>query len=226
MSSLSLPKAKKLPWLKLTVLGVALAVGAWAVLRGANPRELADQGMALIRAVGPTAFFAAMVVLPAVGAPMSAFTLSAGEAFGNRFTLPGVMVIALAMIAINLALTYWLARYALRPLLLRLVARYGFKVPSVTPANALSVALVVRLTPGPPYFFQCYLLGLAEVPFRLYMIVSWLAVLPWTIGAVLLGKGIFDGNFTAVATGSGLIVVAAVLVQIVRKKYAKRADGN
>jgi len=142
MSSPSLPKAKKLPWLKLTVLCVALAVGAWAVLRGANPRELADQGMALIRAVGPTAFFAAMVVLPAVGAPMSAFTLSAGEAFGNRFTLPGVMVIALAMIAINLALTYWLARYALRPLLLRLVARYGFKVPSVTPANALSVALV------------------------------------------------------------------------------------
>ncbi len=224
MSPESLPKKKKLPWLKLAVLAVVLLGGAALLLRGANPKELVDQGMGLIRAAGPVVFFAAMAVLPAAGAPLMAFTLSAGEAFGAQLTMPGVIVAALAMIAVNLALTYWLARYALRPLLRNLVNRYGYKVPSITKQNALSVALVVRLTPGPPFFLQGYLLGLAEVPFKLYMLVSWLCVLPWAVGAIIMGRGILNGNFKVAATGMGVLVVAVVLVQFVRKKYAKRAD--
>ena len=224
MSSESLPKKKKLPWLKLAVLAAAGLVGAFLLLRGAHPRELVDQGMALIRAAGPVAFFAAMAVLPAAGAPLLFFTLSAGEAFGVQLSMPGVIGLALAMIALNLALTYWLARYALRPLLTNLVSRYGYKVPSITPQNALSVALVVRLTPGPPYFLQGYLLGLAEVPFRLYMLVSWLCVMPWAVGGIVMGQGILNGNFKVAVTGMGVLVVAVVLVQVVRKKYAKRAD--
>jgi len=199
-------------------------LGAAALLlRGANPKELVDQGMGVIRAAGPVVFFAAMAVLPAVGAPLMAFTLSAGEAFGAQLTMPGVIVTALAMIALNLAFTYWLARYALRPWLTNLVNRYGYKVPSITKQNALSVALVVRLTPGPPFFLQGYLLGLAEVPFKLYMLVSWLCVLPWAVGAIIMGRGILNGNFKVAATGMGVLVVAVVLVQVVRKKYAKRA---
>ena len=165
-----------------------------------------------------------LAVLPAAGAPLMAFTLSAGEAFGPQLSMGGVIAVALAVIALNLALTYWLARYALRPLLTNLVTRYGYKVPSITPQNALSVSLVVRLTPGPPFFLQGYLLGLAEVPFKLYMIVSWLCVLPWAVGAMVMGRGILNGNFKVAATGLGVLVVAVVLVQFARKKYAKRAD--
>jgi uncharacterized membrane protein YdjX (TVP38/TMEM64 family) len=223
MSSESLPKKKRLPWLKLAVLAAAGLVGAFLLLRGANPRELVDQGMGLIRAAGPAVFFAAMAVLPAAGAPLMAFTLSAGEAFGAQLSMPGVIALALTMIALNLALTYWLARYALRPVLTNLVHRYGYQVPRITPQNALSVALVVRLTPGPPFFLQGYLLGLAEVPFKLYMLVSWLCVMPWAVGAIIMGKGILNGNFKVAATGMGVLVVAVVLVQVARKKYAKRA---
>ncbi|OYV01251.1 MAG: hypothetical protein CFE26_23115, partial [Verrucomicrobiales bacterium VVV1] len=117
MPSQTLPKKKKLPWLKLAVLAGALLVGAALVLRGMNPRELVDQGMGLIRAAGPVAFFAAMAILPAAGAPLMAFTLSAGEAFGAPLSMGGVIAVSLTMIALNLALTYWLARYALRPAL-------------------------------------------------------------------------------------------------------------
>ncbi|MBC7369370.1 MAG: VTT domain-containing protein [Undibacterium sp.] len=224
MSPESLPKKKKLPWLKLAVLAVVLLGGAALLLRGAHPRELVDQGMALIRAAGPGVFFAAMLILPALGAPMLGFTIPAGEAFAPQLTLGGVIAVALVVIALNLALTYWLARYALRPLLTKLVTRYGYNVPRVTPANALVVTLLVRLTPGPPLFVQGYLLGLAEVPFKLYMIVSWLCVLPWSVGAIIMGRGILNGNFKVAATGSGVLVVAAVVVQLVRKKYATRAD--
>jgi uncharacterized membrane protein YdjX (TVP38/TMEM64 family) len=225
MSPGNQPNKKKLPWLKLAVLGVVVLGGAVLLLRGANPKELVDQGMGLIRAAGPVMFFAALAVLPAAGAPLMAFTLSAGEAFGAQLTMPGVIAVVMTMIALNLALTYWLARYALRPLLTGLVTRYGYKVPSITKQNALSVSLVVRLTPGPPYFLQGYILGLAEVPFKLYMIVSWVCVLPWAVGAIIMGRGILNGNFKVAATGLGVLVVAVVLVQFVRKKYAtKRTD--
>ena len=224
MSSQNLPKKKPLPWLKLALLAVVLLGGAFVLLRGANPRELIDQGMSLVRMAGPVVFFAAMAVLPAAGAPLMAFTLSAGEAFGAQLSMGGVIALSLAMIALNLALTYWLARYALRPLLTNLVTRYGYKIPSITSKNALSATLVVRLTPGPPFFLQGYLLGLAEVPFKLYMIASWLCVMPWAVGALVMGKGILNGNFKVAATGVGVLVVAVVLVQLARNKYAKRAD--
>jgi uncharacterized membrane protein YdjX (TVP38/TMEM64 family) len=104
----------------------------------------------------------------------------------------------------------------------RLLKRFGYTAPRVTAKNALSISLLVRLTPGPPFFFQSYILGLAEVPFRLYMLVSWLCVLPWAVGAVVLGRGLFDGNFKVAAMGLGVIIAAVAAVHLLRRKVAKR----
>lgn len=229
MSTLGPGKKHRLPVVKLAIAGLIVVVLVVLAMRGVDMRELGrravglmDQGLDLIRAAGPLAFFSAVAVLPAIGAPLSVFSLAAGEAFAARLTMTGVIACTLAAIAVNLALTYWLARYALRPVLMRLVARYGYSVPRVTPDNALTVALVVRLTPGPPFFFQGYLLGCAEMPFRLYMIVSWLAVLPWTLAFVILGKAAREGNFGKIATAIGLLVATIVAVQLLRRKYANR----
>jgi uncharacterized membrane protein YdjX (TVP38/TMEM64 family) len=181
-----------------------------------------DEFVGIIRDMGPVAFFAAMTILPACGFPMLAFTIPAGEAFAPVIGMPAVIVAALVALALNLALSYWIARYALRPLLTRLLTRYGYAVPQVTRENALSVLLVVRLTPGPPYVLQCFLLGIAEVPFRLYMIVSWLAILPYAIAAIILGHGLRDGNFKAIVAGIGVVVVATIGLQWLRKKYFAR----
>ena len=220
-----LPEKKKLPVAQLAIGGVLLAGAGIVVLRTVGIAQLVawiDAFIALIRDLGPWIFFTAMALLPAAGAPLMGFNLVAGEAFAARMTMPGVIVTVALMIALNLALTYWLARYALRPLLRRLVERYGYSVPRTTPDNALMVALLVRLTPGPPFFFQSYLLGLAEVPFRLYMIVSWLAVLPLALSAVVLGKAAREGHFGKIFTVIGVMLLAVVAVQVVRKKLVKR----
>ena len=214
---------KKLPWVPLAILAAAALAGAVLVLRGVDLHVLVERGMGVVRNAGPWAFFAGIALLPAVGAPLLAFTVTAGEAFSPLMTMPGVIAATMAAIAANLALTYWLARYALRPFLTGLSARYGYTVPRVSAENALSVALVVRLTPGPPFFMQSYLLGLAEVPFRMYMIVSWLCILPWSVGAIVLGKGVFKGDFKMVGVGVGVLVAAAAFVHWLRKRYASRA---
>jgi uncharacterized membrane protein YdjX (TVP38/TMEM64 family) len=199
-----------------------VAVVAFLVLRGVNYKDLGQHGFAYIRAAGPWVFFSAAAILPAFSAPLSAFSLTAGEAFGRQMTMPGVIAAMLAAITFNLAFTYWLARYALHPLLSRVAEHYGYTIPKVTRENAVAVSLVLRLTPGPPFFMQSYLLGLAHMPFRLYMVVSVLCTIPWTLAFVILGKGIFNGNFTLVLTGAGTIVVASVAVNWMRKRYAAR----
>jgi uncharacterized membrane protein YdjX (TVP38/TMEM64 family) len=223
--SIPTPLKKKLPIVRLAIVAVVLAIIGAVILHQVGLARLVewfDLFVAFIRDMGPWVFFTAMTILPSVGAPMMGFSLVAGEAFAKQMTMPGVIVTVVLVITANLALTYWLARYALRPLLTRLVVRYGYSVPRVTKSNALTVTLLVRLTPGPPYFLQGYLLGLAEVPLRLFMVVSWLAVVPLSVSAVVLGKAAREGNLGKIAAVMGVMVVVVVAVQIIRRKFAKR----
>jgi uncharacterized membrane protein YdjX (TVP38/TMEM64 family) len=215
---------RKLP---LVPLGAALVVGAvlaFLLLRGLHFHEIAERAMALVRSAGPWAFFASAAVLPAVGAPLTAFTIVAGELFAPTMTLPGVIAAMFVAIAVNLALTYWLARYALRPVLSKLTGRYGYTVPRVTKSNALTVILALRLTPGTPFAVQSYILGLAEAPFGTYFLASWLCQIPWHAGCIIMGKGILNGNFKSAIGGFGILVVATVLIGQLRKWQLARAS--
>ncbi len=215
-------EGRKLPVIKLAVAALLLLVAAILVLRGVDLRALVDRGMALIRGLGPWLFFTIMA-LP--GVPIFGLSIPAGEAFRAQLGLGGVIGAVMVAALINLALAYWLSRYALRPLLTRLIARYGYTVPRVTPENALNVALIVRCTPGPPYALQCCVLGIAEVPFRLYMIVSFLALMPWALGGIILGQGLFQGNFKLALGGLGVLVVAVMAVQWLRRRYFTKREG-
>ncbi|MEO5958266.1 MAG: VTT domain-containing protein [Opitutaceae bacterium] len=210
---------RKLPLVKIAIVAVVMGAAAVFLLRGVDVRGWIERGMTEIRERGPWVYFAAMTVLPALGAPLAAFTIPAGEAFAGQMGIGGVIAATLVAIALNLALAYWLARYAMRPVLTKLVERFGYEVPRVTPKNALNVLLIVRLTPGVPYPVQCFVLGIAEMPFRLYMIGSWLAIVPWALGAIILGKGLFNGNYRVAAIGVAVLVVAVAAVQIVRRRY-------
>jgi uncharacterized membrane protein YdjX (TVP38/TMEM64 family) len=226
MSPVPAAAHRNVPFTKLVIVCLGLIVLLVLALRGVDVRGIADRVITGIREAGPVPFFGAMMVLPAFGVPMLAFTIPAGEAFSTRLGMPGVVLVALVAIAVNLAFVYWVARYALRPLVVGLLRRAGYSVPQITAENALNVLLIVRLTPGPPYFLQACLLGVAQAPFRLYMIVSWLALLPWAVGGIILGKGLFAGNFAVVLLGLSVLIAAGAAVNWVRRKYAGRSSSN
>ncbi len=230
MSSGAPAVSKKQLLMGLAVAFVLVTILGVVILRTANVPALVtkthhaiDAGLAAIRGAGPWVFFLSMAILPAFGAPLMAFTIPAGEVFAAQMTMGGVIAATLTAIAANMALSYYLARYALRPILSKIIARWGYSVPKVTGSNALTAILVLRLTPGPPFFLQSYLLGLAEAPFKLYMIASWFSMIPMVVGAVILGKGIFSGNVKVALTGLGVLVVAIALIHWVRGKYFSRA---
>jgi uncharacterized membrane protein YdjX (TVP38/TMEM64 family) len=213
---------KKVPWIKLAVVAAVIAVGALLLLRGVDVRAWTDRGMALIRDAGPTAFFLSMAFLPAVGVPMLAFTLTAGSAFAGLLGMPMVVGLCLVATVVNLVFTYFLARRALRPSITWLVQRLGYKMPRVADGDSTSLIVIFRVTPGIPFFAQNYLLGLAEVPFVRYMLISCALSLPQTVGFVIFGDALQHGKGKLIIAAVGLLVAAALVTQLLRKRYAAR----
>jgi len=52
--------------------------------------------------------------------------------------------------------------------------------------------------------------------------VSWLAILPYALAAIILGQGLRNGNFKTIIAAVGVIVVATIGLQWLRKKYFPR----
>src|ERR1700712_4366013 len=179
------------PWKIIAMAVVFIAMGAagfwWLKIHDFNLRLAIDDGITVLRTAGPLVFFIAMALLPAVGFPISLFYLAAASAFATQMGLVGVIAAAGAAIVVNLALTYWLARYGLRPWLEQVIARTKYKIPVVAVADQAQIILLVRITPGPPFFVQNYLLGLAEVRFSSYLSISWVINMLYASGFIIFG---------------------------------------
>jgi len=205
----------------LAVFGVvALAVGTWGFKHYGN--ELGawwELGLAQVRGAGPLMFFALMAVLPSLGCPMSVFTLTAGPVFGPSLGIVGVLGLTLLSVALNLAFSYWLASRALRPTLVRLVAWLGYTLPRARAQDYRSLVFLLRVTPGPPFFLQSYLLGIVHIPFRIYFVISWLISGAYACAFVLFGDAVVHGHGKRVILAVGIFAVLTVGVQWLRRRY-------
>ena len=213
---------KKLPVAKLTFVLVLALAAAGLLLRGYDWRALFDQGMALIRGAGPVAFFTAMTILPALGVPTLAFSLTAGPVFGDRLGMGTVVFLSSIALTGNLVLAYAMARMGLRPLLEKLINRLGYKLPQAEAGDATDLIVILRVTPGIPFCVQNYLLGLAEIPFGKYFIVSTILALPQNAGFVLFGDALLHGKGKMVLVTGGLLVALVAVTHLVRKHYGRK----
>lgn len=216
------PRPNRALLLKLAVAGVVLLAGAALVARGLDLKGLLAQGLELVRDAGPVAFFTALAVLPAIGAPLSVFLLAAGPVFGPTLGIGLVIVLAELAVLVNMTLSYFLARRALRPLLEKLCARLGYRLPRAAPGDEVDLIVILRVTPGPPFPVQSYLLGLAEIPFWRYLIVSFLCIAPMHIAFIIFGEAMLHGKGRVAMITLGVVVALVAATQLVRKHYGKK----
>lgn len=216
------PSPLKLVALVLVLLVVSAGGLWWLKIHDYNVRLAIDGGLGVLRAAGPLAFFTAMAILPALGCPMLAFTLTAGTAFAGQLGLPLVLACCGVALAINMALTYWLAAVGIRPWLEQLIARTKYRVPALDEADHSELTLIVRITPGPPFFVQNYLLGLARVRFFTYLWVSWAVVMPMSVGFVVFGDAILHGKARLALLGFSALLGISLIVHFVRRHYGKK----
>lgn len=188
--------------------------------------EWFNQIMGRISAAGPVAFFAAMAILPAAGAPVLAFTLTVGPAFRAQLGLAGVLAACAASLLVNISVTYWLARCWLRPWLEKLVVRRGYKIPQVSRADQFEITLLLRITPGPPFFLQNYLLGLAKIPFPLYLAISETVVMMHTTALVIFSDAMVHGKGRQAVLGASLLIAVLLGIHLTRRHYKMRKKVN
>ncbi len=208
--------------LKLGTVAFALVVGGLLLARGVDLKGLLQQALATVQEAGPVVFFGAMAVLPAVGVPLSPFSLTAGSIFGAQLGMPLVIVCALGAITLNIVATYFLASRAFRPLLEKLVTRLGYKLPQVEEGDAADLIVLLRVTPGVPFPAQNYLLGLARVPFVKYLAIS--CAVQWSFNAafILFGDALLHGKGKVAMLGLGALMALVAGTHLVRKHYERR----
>lgn len=199
--------------------GLIVCVTAWWGLRslGYDLRESLDWVLARVRSLGPVAFFGLMALLPALGAPLSLFTLTAGPVFAPVLGLPVVILLSLLSLAVNLSLTYALARWFLRPWVERLCVWLGFTIPEVADVDQCSLVILVRVTPGPPYPLQNYLLGMAKIPFPTYFVISWVVVSAYACGFIVFGDALAQGKGRGAVLGASLLIALTVGIRFLRR---------
>jgi uncharacterized membrane protein YdjX (TVP38/TMEM64 family) len=176
-----------------------------------------------LQRLGPGAFFTAMALPPAAGAPIFVFYLIAGTAFATTLGMGGVLAATGAALAVNLSLTYWLARYGLRPWLEQMIARTRFKIPPLDAADHAELTVILRITPGPPFFVQSYLLGLAGVRFGTYLWISWAIAMAYASGFIVFGDAILHGQARVAVMGLSGLVAVSLIIHFLRRHYGKKS---
>ena len=172
----------------------------------------------------PATLFWSLVFLSGLPIPTSALLFTAGVVWRQQ-PIMACSLCVLAM-ALNLTWTYWLAAGPARRLVERILATTSLKIPDLPRGDHLKLILMLKLTPGIPFFVQNYLLGFLRAPFHLYLPISILCNGVIGTGVVLSGVGLADGKLIPAITGGSLIVVGAVLTQLIRSWLTKRKEAS
>jgi len=182
-------------------------------------KELLQEAVLWVQQIDPVFFLPALALLPTIGFPASILLFLIGGYYGPVYG----MVLAVSGIAINNALTYWLARTFLRGPILRLLERRNIKVPEVPPRQEVRVIALVRIAPGTPLFLQSYALGLADVNFTKYMLVSLPIQTLHAAGFIIFGAAIFEGKMGTIIFAASLMVAMVILLRVAHSQYQSRA---
>ncbi|HEY1663152.1 MAG TPA: VTT domain-containing protein [Verrucomicrobiae bacterium] len=167
--------------------------------------------------------FLVMALLPLVGLPMSLLGIMAGAKFGPLYGF----IVSGAAVAVNLILSWWIARKWLRKPVEKLLRKVDYKMPELESNEYAGVCILTALIPGPSYTLKNYFLALSNLPFRT---IFWIglpahlfAMSPGILfgdfsGAMTWKKGIFLGIYTLLLVG-----VSQYLVRRIRSRQKSRS---
>jgi uncharacterized membrane protein YdjX (TVP38/TMEM64 family) len=214
----------KVRWLLAGLFGI-LAMGLVLLLPMSELTGAVQDTVDSLREAGPAPFFLAMALLPAVGFPLAAFSVVAGPVFAPTMGVGTVVLCAIAATSANVALSYWIASRALRPVIEHLLRWLGYRLPNIPPRHVWPVILVVRVVPGPPFFLQSYLLAVAKAPFGTYMAISTLVPACYLTATIILGDALSRRDPWAMGGAAAIFVAGGTILHFIRKHLAQRSPA-
>lgn len=154
------PEDPRKQWVFFTLLAAAVLIGGVALVAKFGVHGLQER----LAALNPVLAIVAMALLPLFGFSIAVVYMAAGAKFG--LWMGGLVIAGISIV--HLIASHWIARSFLRRPLERILARHRHHLPHFPPSEERSIALMVALVPGPPYFARNYLLALATIPLRVY----------------------------------------------------------
>ncbi len=204
----------------------AVGAGVYAFREAIFPlppiEELRETTLALLRSIPIPVYFVAFVVLPAAGAPLTFFYLTALPVMGRESTVLGLAA-AFAALALNMVICYLLARGFFHPLIEWVIRHRHLRVPKIKPENELQLVLAARLSPA-PFALQNYLLALGHARWKFYLFLSFPIQAGIGLAMMLFGESVFEGGLAYALFGAFLLVLALLLLRLVRQRFRKRLD--
>jgi len=171
---------------------------------------------------GPLLFLS-IAILPGFVLPVAPLLGFAGIWGGENGPILSCIYCTIALLT-NLCWTYWLAKGPARNIIQKFLSKSRFQLPDSPPENMTEWALILRLTPGVPFIFSNYGLGLIGMNFVSYLLISVPIISITACGYVLAFAGLFGGEWKYLWSGGCIIAISVIIGRLVIKK--KRAHAN
>jgi len=163
-------------------------------------------------ALGPLAYILIYITAVIFAVPGSVITIMGGLLFGSLIGVASVSVGS----TIGAGLAFLIARYVARESIAgRLAGNSKFqKLDKLTEQHGAIIVAITRLVPLFPFNLLNYGFGLTRVPFRTYLLWSWICMLPGTVlyvvGTDAVASTVSEGRIPL-----GLIAVLALMMGLI-----------
>ncbi len=179
--------------------------------------------LAFLQSLGghPVAFFTAMALIPLLPVPISPFYLTTGV-FPPEVAIPGILI----SIAVNFAISYWLARTFMRPLADRLFKRAGVALPQLPDRRSRILFAVFLRICGTPYTLQNYIIPLSGLGFRDYMLYGLPFQYAPALAMMFLGDALIKGQARGALIAIGVLAALGIGTKLARDLMARRRQND
>lgn len=160
-------------------------------------------------------YFLALVFLPAAGAPMTLFYLTALPVLGTRHPAIGIALVFGAL-ALNMVFCRVLTHGLFLPAIQWVLRHRNLSVPRIRQANEWKITLATRLSPL-PFAIQNYLLALGHARWRAYLWLSLPIQAAIAVAVMLLGQSVLTGGLSTILLALFLLLVLHLLLNHFRK---------
>lgn len=143
---------------------------------------------------------------------------------GATFSVSVGLLGSSAALALNLGLSFWLARSSLRPAFERILRRTRFSLPELdeVPKRAFRFPLLMKLTPGVPASVKHFVIAHAGVPFATYFLVSFAVTGLYAASFIVLGESLSEHDVVKAGVAGAALVVLGIAVFW----WQRRRDGD
>ncbi len=172
--------------------------------------------------MGPVVFALLYIAGVVAAFPALVLTLIMGALFGPVY---GVILVSLASTT-GVCLCFLISRHFARERVTKWLSRSEkfSELDRLSKEHGAVIVLLTRLVPVLPFWFINYGFGLTRVPFKTYLLWSWLGMLPGTFVYVLSANAITEGvtqgrmPFKLVSVILAAVVLLTALVRAAKKK--------